>query len=321
MSKRKRLLITRRLTDEVEARAARDYEVVLNPDDHVMSPAELGEAVRDVDAALICITEKFDAALIAALPERFEVLSTFSVGTDHIDLEAAQAKGLRVGSAPHGVTVGTAEIAMLLILGAARRAPEGERLMRSGNWGGWQPLELLGSRLDGKRLAILGLGKIGRALARRARGFDMEIHYHNRHPLPDDLALGAVYHPSFESLLGVADVLSLNAPSTPETRHILNAEAIARLPDRAIVVNTARGDLIDDEALIAALRSGRVAYAGLDVYEGEPAIAPAYRELDNTFLLPHLGSAAIEARNQMGFEALDNIDAVFAGREMPYRVV
>ncbi len=318
---RRRLLITRRLTEAVEARARRDYDVVLNEDDHVMSAAELKDALTDVDAALICITEKFDGDLIAALPERFKVVSTFSVGTDHIDLEAARARGLRVGYAPHGVTIATAEIAMLLILGAARRAPEGERLVRSGNWQGWEPRQLLGRRLDGKRLGIFGLGKIGQALAQRARGFDMEIHYHNRRRLPEVEERGAIYHDTFEGLLEVSDVLSLNAPSTPETRNIINRETIARLPQGAIIVNTARGDLIDDEALIAALREGQVAYAGLDVYAGEPKIHPAYRELENVFLLPHLGSATIEARDQMGFEALDNIDAVFAGREMPYGVV
>lgn len=318
---RRRLLVTRRLPADVEARAAHDYEIVLNDSDEVMGPDALRAATQDVDAALICITEKFNADVIAALPERFKIVSTFSVGTDHIDLEAAREKSIRVGCAPNGVTIATAEIAMLLILGSARRAAEGDAMVRDGSWPGWAPLQLLGRRLDGKRLGIFGMGKIGQALAQRARGFDMEIHYHNRRPLPESQEHGAIYHETLEELLAVSDILSLNAPSTPATRHCFNAEAIALMPHGAIVVNTARGDLVHDGDLIAALKSGRLAYAGLDVFEGEPNLNPAYRTLPNTFLLPHLGSAATEARNQMGFEALDNIDAVFAGNEPPYPVV
>lgn len=316
----KRLLVTRRLPPEVEARAQRDYDVALNEDDHIMGEDELIAGVRDADAALICITEKFTARVFENLPKQFQIVSTFSVGTDHIDLEAARERGIRVGCAPHGVTIATAEIAMLLILGAARRAPEGEQMMRARRWMGWEPMQLLGRRLDGKRLGIFGMGKIGQALAQRARGFEMEVHYHNRRQLPEDLEQGAIFHESLDELLSVSDVLSINAPSTPATRHIINQEAIAKMPEGAIVVNTARGDLVNDKDLIAALKTGRVAYAGLDVYEGEPCIHEAYYDVPNAFLLPHLGSAAWEARNQMGFEALDNIDAIFAGREPPYPV-
>jgi lactate dehydrogenase-like 2-hydroxyacid dehydrogenase len=228
---------------------------------------------------------------------------------------------LRIGNTPDAVTVATAEIAMLLILAAARRATEGQAMVRNREWIGWHTMQLLGRRLDGKRLGILGMGKIGRALAKMARGFDMVIHYHNRSRLPEELELGATYHSSVASLLRISDVLSLNAPSTPETQSLLDAEAIAKLPEGAIVVNTARGDLVVDDDLIAALKSGRVAAAGLDVYRGEPRIHSGYYELQNAFLLPHLGSATIEARNEMGFAALDNIDAVLAGREPPYGVV
>lgn len=321
MAAKHKILVTRRLTPAVEERAQRDYDAELNTDDHVFSGDELIERAQGKDALLVCLTEKFTADIIARLPDSVRVLSTYSVGTDHIDLEAARARGIRVTNTPDAVTISTAEIAMLLILGSARRAPEGERLLRNREWGGWQPLQLLGRRLDGKRLGIFGMGKIGQALAKRARCFDMVIHYYNRRRLSPEQEQGAIYHDTLDSLLAVSDVLSINAPSTPETRNAINAEALAKLPKGAIVVNTARGDLVDDDALIAALKSGHVAYAGLDVFRGEPNIHPGYYELENAFLLPHMGTSVIEARDEMGFAALDNIDAVLAGREPPYPVV
>ena len=319
-SKDIRLLVTRRLPEAVLARAASDYDAVLNMDDRLFGAEDLIRLCGDADAALICLSEKFNAEVIASLPKRFRIVSTFSVGTDHIDLTAARAHGLRVGNAPHGVTIATAEIAMLLILGCARRAPEAGRLLADGKWMGWDPTFMLGRRLDGKTLGILGLGKIGQALARRARAFDMEIHYQNRRRLPPEQEHGATFHETLPSLFGAADILSLNAPAAADTRHILNAETIGYLKPGAIVINTARGDLVRDADLIAAVRSGRVAYAGLDVFEGEPKLNPGYLDLPNVMLLPHMGSATIEARNQMGFEALDNIDACFAGRELPFPV-
>lgn len=315
---KKRLLITRRLPSAVEERAHRDYEVVLNEDDHQMTAAEIAEKARDVDAVMITITDKMPKDAIMALPEHIKILSTFSIGFDHIDLDAAKARGIKIGNAPHGVTVATAEIAMLLMLGAARRASEGEHMIRTKSWPGWAPLQLVGRRLDNKKLGIFGFGKIGRALAQRARGFDMEIHYHDVVRASPDLEQGAIYHDSLDSLLSVSEFFSINAPSTPETRYFFNKDAIAKMPQGAIVVNSARGDLVNDEDLIAALKSGRLGYAGLDVFAGEPKINEGYYNLPNTFLLPHLGSAAIEARNQMGFEALDNVDAAFAGKEMPF---
>jgi lactate dehydrogenase-like 2-hydroxyacid dehydrogenase len=316
-----RLLVTRRLPQAVLDRASRDYTALLNDTDTVYGPDELIRRCQDADAALIALTEKFTPEVIAALPDRLRILSTFSVGTDHINLPAARARGLKVGNAPHGVTIATAEIAMLLILGCARRAPEGQRLIVDGKWVGWAPTFMLGQRLDGKKLGILGLGKIGQALAKRARAFDMEIHYHSRTRLPAEAEQGAKHHSSLESLARVSDFLSLNAPSTPETKHILRNETIAWLKPGAVVINTARGDLVRDADLIAALQDGRVAYAGLDVFEGEPKLHPGYLALPNVMLLPHMGSSTIEARNQMGFEALDNIDACFAGRPLPYEVV
>ncbi len=316
-----KLLMTRVLSPAVIERARRDYDLDLNETDHIMGADELAARCQGKDAALITLTEKFTADVIGRLPASLRVIATYSVGFDHIDLAAASARGVRVTNTPDAVTVATAEIAMLLILGSARRAPEGERLLQARKWGGWQPMQLIGSRLDGKRLGILGMGKIGRALAKRARSFDMEVHYHNRRRLRPEEEQGATYHDTLESLLAVSDVLSINAPSTPETRGCIDAAALARLPRGAIVVNTARGDLIDDEALIAALKSGQAGYAGLDVYKGEPSMHPGYYGLENAFLLPHMGTSAIEARNEMGFAALDAIDAVLAGRDPPSALV
>jgi lactate dehydrogenase-like 2-hydroxyacid dehydrogenase len=321
LTERQRIVLTRRYPPLVEQRAARDYDAILNPEDRVLSSDELLERADGAAALFICSSEKITRDVVNRMPASVKIVSTFSAGLDHIDLEAARERGLRIGNTPDAVTVATAEIAMLLILAAARRATEGQAMVRNREWIGWHTMQLLGRRLDGKRLGILGMGKIGRTLAKMARGFDMVIHYHNRTRLPEELELGATYHSSVASLLRVSDVLSLNAPSTPETQSLLDAEAIGKLPEGAIVVNTARGDLVVDDDLIAALKSGRVAAAGLDVYRGEPRIHSGYHDLQNAFLLPHLGSATIEARNEMGFAALDNIDAVLAGREPPYGVV
>lgn len=317
---KKRLLVTRRLPDEIHRRAARDYDAVLNPDDRLYTTDEFISLSREFDAFLVCLTDKLPRQAIERLDPRLKVISTFSVGYEHVDAVAAREHGIPVGNAPNGVTIATAEIAMLLMLGATRRAPEGERMIAAGQWTGWTPMQLLGRRLDGKRLGIFGYGKIGQAVARRARAFDMQIHYHSRSRRPAGEEQGAIYHPTLDGLLANSDVLSINAPSSPETRHIINARALALLPRGAIVINTARGDLVADEDLIAALKSGQVGYAGLDVFEGEPRHHPGYLGLDNVFLLPHMGTSAIEARIEMGNEALDNIDACFAGRKLPHGV-
>ena len=315
------ILITRLLSPDVMARARRDQDVISNDDDHIMGVQEILEKAVGADAILCCISEKYDAELINALPDSVKILSAFSVGTDHIALDAARERGIRVANTPDAVTISTAEIAMLLIIGAAHRAGEGERMVRNRSWPGWEPMQLLGTRLNGKRLGILGLGKIGQAVAKRAQAFDMEIHYHSRNRLAVPEEQGALYHETFDSLLGVSDVLSLHAPSTPQTRHCINSAAIGKLPEGAILVNTARGDLVVDEDVIAALKSGRLKAAGLDVYAGEPDIHEGYYELENAFLLPHMGTSTLEARNEMGFAALDNIDAVLAGRDPVYPVV
>jgi Lactate dehydrogenase and related dehydrogenases len=270
---------------------------------------------------LITLNEKCRKDVIERMPDNIKCISTFSIGFDHIDLDACKAKGIKVGNAPHGVTVATAEIAMLLLLGAARRAGEGEAMIRQRRWPGWAPLQLVGQRLDGKKLGIYGFGKIGQALAQRARGFEMEIHYYDIVRQPPDKEKGAIYHDSLDSLLRISQFFSINAPSTPETRYFFNKSVIEKLPHGAIVVNTARGDLVNDDDMIAALKTGRLGYAGLDVYTGRAEDSRGLLRFAQYFLISHLGSAAIEARNQMGFEALDNIDAFFAGKEMPFRLV
>ncbi|MGR0182999.1 2-hydroxyacid dehydrogenase [Azospirillum aestuarii] len=316
------LLVTRRLPDAVETRAARDFDARLNPQDRALSGADIAALAGEAGAQGVLCTagDRLDAAAIAALPEAVRIVATFSVGTDHIDLNAAKARGLIVTNTPDVLTDATADIALLLMLGAARRASEGERMIRAGAWTGWTPTQLLGTHLGGKRLGIIGMGRIGQAVAQRARAFGMTIHYSNRRRLSAEQEAGAVHHADPEAMLAICDVLSLHFPATPETTHWLNAERIGRLPPGAIVVNTARGSVVDDEALIAALASGRLAAAGLDVFENEPNLHAGYRALENAFLLPHLGSATVETRNAMGFKALDNLDAFFAGAAPPDRV-
>ena len=311
------LVATRRLPPDVEARAARDYDARLNTEDTPLSPAELLRRADGAAAILCSPAEKLDAATIAALPATMRVIATFSVGYDHIAMDAARARQIPVCHTPDVLSVTTAETTMLLMLAAARRGPEGERLVRAGGWTGWTPTQLLGTPIAGRRLGIFGMGRIGREVARMARGFDMAVHYRNNRRLPPDLEGGAIFHDDDDRFLAVCDVLSLNAPGNASTVKWLNAARIAKLPRGAIVTNAARGVLVDDEALIAALTSGHVAAAGLDVYDGEPRVHPGYLALDNVVLLPHLGSATVATRNAMGFIALDGIDAVLAGKTPP----
>lgn len=314
------VLVGRKLPQAVEARLARDYAPRLNPDDRLYSSAELIELAQGADAILPCHTERLSADVIDKLPDSVRVIANFSVGYDHVDTAAAKARGIVVTNTPDVLSDATAEIAMLLMLGAARRASEGERLVRARQWKDWSPAFMVGRQVTGKTLGIVGMGRVGQVVARRARGFDMTIRYHNRTRLEPEAEQGAVFHERLEDLLPECEFLSLNCPARPETRHLLNAKTIALLPDGAIVVNTARGALVDDEALIAALRSGKIAAAGLDVFNNEPDIHPGYRELENVFLLPHIGSATAETRDAMGFRALDNLDAFFAGKPPRDRV-
>ncbi len=309
------LLVTRRLPAGVEARASRDYQARLNPEDSPRTGADILRLSQGADAILCCPAEKLDAATIGALPASIKVLGTFSVGYDHIDLAAARMRALPVVNTPDVLSVATAEIAMLLILSASRRAGEGERLLRAGQWTGWCPTQLIGAAVSGRRLGIFGMGRIGRELARMAAAFGMIVHYYNRTRLPPDLEGTAMYHDDEDKFLSICDVISLNAPGGDGTRRWLNAERIAKLPPNAVVINTARGTLVDDAALIDALTTGRVAFAGLDVYDGEPRLNPGYLTLENAVLLPHLGSNTKQTRDAMGNLALDGIDAILAGRE------
>jgi lactate dehydrogenase-like 2-hydroxyacid dehydrogenase len=319
------LLLTRKLPAAVEARAARDYDARLNTADAPWSRdgAEIARRAAEAGAAgILCAAgDPFNAATFAALPASVRIVATFSVGTDHIDLAAAQARGVVVTNTPDVLSFATAEIAFTLMLMAARRAGEGERMVRARAWTGWTPTQLMGTTLEGKALGIAGFGRIGRELARMARGFGMPIHYRNRTRLPPELEMGATYHDDDASFLGTIDVLSMHMPGGTATRHWLNADRLALLRRGAIVVNSGRGTSVDDAALVAALTSGQVRAAGLDVYDGEPRIFEGYYGLENVALLPHLGSATEETRDAMGFRALDNLDALLrAGTEPPHRV-
>ncbi len=314
------LVVTRRLPEAIEARASRDYEARLSADDAMVSGAEILARAEGASAILCCPAERLDAETIGKLPGSVKVIGTFSVGFDHIDMAAARARGLPVVNTPDVLSVATAECAMLLILAAARRAGEGERLIRGRGWDGWAPTQLMGTLVSGRRLGIFGMGRIGRELARMAAGFEMAVHYRDQTRLPPELEHGATFHESDDAFLACCDVLSLNAPGGEGTRHWLNAARIAQLPRGAIVANAARGTLIDDAALIAALRSGQVAAAGLDVYNNEPKLDAGYLELENVVLLPHLGSATTRTRDAMGHLVLDGIDAVLAGQTPSNRV-
>jgi len=320
MPDKPRVLVTRKLPDAVLARLARDFDAVFNPDDTPYDAETLIERSQGCEALLICGTDKLTADVIQSLPAGIRAIATFSVGYEHVDIRAADARSIIVTNTPGVLNAATADLTMMLMLGAARRASEGEAMIREGRWEAWTPTGMLGTDLTGKTLGIFGMGGIGRAVAVRARGFELEIHYHNRNRLSPEQENGAQYHDTANSLLAVSEVLSLHAPLTPETRHFLTRDRIALLPNRSIVINTARGDLVVDEDLIAALKSGKLAAAGLDVFPGEPNIHPEYRTMQNTFLLPHMGTSTVETRDAMGFCALDNLDAIFAGQAPPNAV-
>jgi glyoxylate reductase len=323
MPTKKRVLVTRKLPKPVEARLrlSKDFDARLNAEDVPLGHRELHDKSQGMDGLLITPGEKFSAESIAALPQSVRIIATFSVGHDHIDLQAAKARGIAITNTPDVLTDATADIAMLLILGAARGASWGDRMVRENRWASWSPTAPLGHDVTGKRLGILGMGRIGQALAKRARGFDIEIHYFNRTRLAPDKEQGARYHSSLDDMLPFSDFLSINCASTPETRGIIDAKALSKLPEGAILVNSARGDIINDDDLIAALKSGRLAAAGLDVFRNEPKIDPRFRELENIFLLPHLGSATPDTRTAMGMRAVDNLEQFFTGKPPRDRLV
>jgi lactate dehydrogenase-like 2-hydroxyacid dehydrogenase len=312
------LVVTTRYPKEVEDRIDRDYEARRNPNQLPFNQQQLLSVAEGAAALFITPADRLDPGFFQKVSPTVKVIATFSVGFEHIDVEAAARRKISIAYTPGVNNEATADIAMLLLLGASRRAYEAQELVRTGAWK--QPLGtdmLLGWQVGGKVLGIFGMGRVGQAVARRARGFGMKIHYCNGSKLPAEIAGDAVYHEDPSDLLRVSQFLSLHAPETPQTRHFLNSEAINLMPAGAIIVNTARGGLVVDVDLIAALKSGRIAAAGLDVFEGEPKLNSEYVSLKNTFLLPHIGSATIETRTAMGMLALDNVEAVLSGRPAP----
>jgi lactate dehydrogenase-like 2-hydroxyacid dehydrogenase len=309
------LVVASQFPKKIEDRIDRDYDPRRNPNTVPFTREQFLAAADGADAIFVTNLDRLDSIFFQKVSPTVKVIATYSVGFEHIDLEGAARRKISVAYTPGVNHEATADIAMLLLLGASRRAYEAQELVRAGAWRPLSPKMLLGWQVGGKILGIFGMGHVGQAMARRARGFGMKIHYSNDSKLPPDLEEEeAIYHEDPNELLRLSQFLSLHAPETPETRHFLNAKSIGLLPHGAVVVNTARGGLIADEDLIAALRSGQVAAAGLDVFAGEPQIHPGYLELKNTFLLPHIGSATVETRVAMGMLALDNIDSVLAGR-------
>ena len=321
MSSKPTILVTRKLPDAVHERLLSDYNADLNPEDVLYDADEIVWRAQSADGILPCHTEHFTADLVSRLPENIKIIANFSVGVDHCDLDACRNHSIVVTNTPDVLSDATAETAILLMLGAARRASEGERMMRDGTWKDWSPSFMVGTGITGKTLGIIGMGRVGQTLAERARGFGMTILYHNRSRLGEGLECGAQFFEAPDDMLPQCDVLSLNCPATPENRGMLNASRLNKLPAGAIVINTARGALINEPDLIQALTSGHLAAAGLDVYVNEPGGNPDIAALPNTFLLPHIGSANKETRNAMGFRALDNLDTFFAGRTPGDRVV
>jgi lactate dehydrogenase-like 2-hydroxyacid dehydrogenase len=306
----KKILITRKLLSTSEEYAGRIFDVKFNKEDKIISKEELISRSNDCDGILSSLTEKIDSDVISQLSKSIKIISNFAVGFGNIDIIAAKKRNIIVTNTPDVLTDATAEIAMLILLGAARRAKEGLKWVNKKNWK-WSADFLMGKQLTGSRLGILGMGRIGRAVADRARSFGMIIHYHNRSQLDKSLEKGAIYHSNLESLLRVSNFFSINCPATDKTKHIINKETLKYFPDGAILSNSARGDMIDDAAMVEALKNGKIFSLGLDVYNGEPNIHPEYLTLSNVFILPHLGSATIGTRTAMGNLAVSNLEEFF----------
>jgi len=324
MSPRPTVVVTRRLPEPVEREIARDFEARLNPDDRPLGADGLKEALRTADALLTTVTDKVTAEVLAVEPRRAGLVANFGVGFNNIDVEAAKARGIAVSNTPDVLTDATADLAMTLLLMVARRTGEGERHLRAGEWTGWRPTHMLGTHVTGKTLGLVGMGRIARAVAQRAHhGFDMKLIYHDPYPPPAEVAaaLGAEPRERLEQLLAEADFVSLHCPATPETRHLMNRERLAKMRPDAYLVNTARGDVVDEAALAEALTAKRIAGAGLDVFEREPDVSAALLGMENVVLLPHLGSATRETRVAMGMRALENLRLFFAGKPLRDPVV
>jgi lactate dehydrogenase-like 2-hydroxyacid dehydrogenase len=318
------VVVTRRLPGVVEEELSRDFDVRLNRDDRPLGAAGLQEALRDADALLCTVTDRITAEVLSAEPLRARLLANFGVGFNHIDTDAAKARGVVVSNTPDVLTEATADIAMTLLLMVSRRAGEGERHVRCGAWTGWRPTHMLGTQVSGKTLGLVGMGRIARAVAKRAHhGFGMRVIFHDPYPpTPEQAAaLGAEARETLEQVLEESDFVSLHCPASPETRHLMNRERLARMRRSAFLVNTARGDIVDEAALVEALADGTIAGAGLDVYEREPEISRELLAMENVVLFPHLGSATHETRIAMGRRAVENLRLFFSGAPLRDRVV
>ncbi len=321
--KRLSVVVTRRLPEAVETRMKELFDVELRDEDTPMTRDELVAAMRRADVLVPTITDTIDAGLLGQAGDRLKLIASFGAGIDHVDVATARQRGILVSNTPGVVTEDTADMAMALILAVTRRIPEGLALMQAGDWKGWAPTALLGGRLGGRRLGILGMGRIGQAVARRAQAFGMQIHYHNRKRLRPEVeeALEATWWESLDQMLSRVDILSINAPHTPATFHLINARRLALMKPSAVIVNTSRGEVLDENALTRALRSGALAGAGLDVYERGQNINPRLRDLKNVVLLPHMGSATREGRLEMGEKVIINIKTFADGHRPPDLVV
>jgi len=324
MPKKKPLVVvTRKLPDVIETRMMELFDVRLNVDDHPMTADELAEAVGTAEVLVPTVTDAIGGALIAAAGKQLKLIANYGTGVDHIDIGAARKKNIVVTNTPDVLTEDTADMTMALILAVPRRLVEGERIMRTGDWSGWSPTWMLGHRIFGKRLGIIGMGRIGQAVARRARGFGLSVHYHNRNRVHEDIEteLEATYWQSLDQMLAHMDFVSINCPHTPATYHLLSARRLKLLQPHAVIVNTARGEVIDEAALTKLLASGAIAGAGLDVFEHEPAVNPKLLALENCVLLPHMSSATFEGRIAMGEKVLVNIKTFVDDHAPPDRVL
>jgi glyoxylate reductase len=321
--KRLSVVVTRRLPEPVETRLAELFDVTLREDDSPMSRAALAEAMKSADVLVPTVTDEIDAALIGQAGDRLKLIANYGAGVDHIDVATARQRGVLVSNTPGVLTEDTADMTMALILAVTRRMSEGMAVMQSGDWQGWAPTALLGGRVGGRRLGILGMGRIGQAVARRARAFGMEVHYHNRKRLHQEIEKRheARYWESLDQMVARMDVISVNCPHTPSTFHLMNARRLKLMKPEAVIVNTSRGEVIDENALTRMLRAGEIAGAGLDVYERGTEINPRLRELDNVLLLPHMGSATREGRIEMGEKVIINIKTFDDGHRPPDQVV
>ena len=321
--KRLKVVVTRRLPEVVEARMSELFDVTLSPDDEPMTRDQLIAAVREVDVLVPTITDIIDAGVLAQAGENLKLIANFGAGVDNIDVATARQRGIHVSNTPGVLTDDTADMTMALILAVTRRIPEGLAVMQKGQWDGWSPTANLGGRVGGRRLGILGMGRIGQAVARRAAAFGMEVHYNNRRRLRPELEeeLGVRYWESLDQMVSRVDILSINCPHTPSTFHLMNARRLNLMKPTAVIVNTSRGEVIDENALTRMLRSGGIAGAGLDVFEHGHEINPRLRELPNVVLLPHMGSATVEGRVEMGEKVIINIKTFDDGHRPPDLVV